>query len=260
MGAQTRLVGLEQGGCSRLLFPRLSHRQGITPLEAVMVNISGGIAAGDHLRGRIVLGEGSDLLMTSQAHERVYKARPQDPSSVMEIECHLAAQSRLEWLPHGTIFFNGARLKRKMTVDMAVDGRFLYYESRIFGRRHSDEIMRDLALRDHLSIRRAGTLIFRDSIILESSDCASFLARRGVSHGQGVMATFVLVAPESEAILPALREIEEELPECLLASSAWNGMVVTRVLAERSWDLERLAKRLLPLLREGRSLPSSWSH
>lgn len=249
---------LEQGGCSRLLFPRLPQRGESASLEAVMVNVSGGVAAGDHLEGRVTLGAQSDLLLTSQAHERIYRARPEDLPGSIAIHCNLAEKARLEWLPHGTIFFNGARLERKMTVEMASDARFLYYESRIFGRRQSDEVMQSLTLRDHLFIRRDGVLILRDSVILEEARCDAFLARAAVTGGKAVTATLVLVAPQAEDFLPILRESEQEHTGCFLASSAWNGMMILRVLAERSWDLECLMMKLLPVLREGRRLPSSW--
>lgn len=257
---RTILSRLEQGGCSRLLFPRLYQGQGSSRLEAVTVNISGGIAAGDQLQGSVKLGEKAELLLTSQAHERVYKARFEDGPGCMVIQCHLAEESYLEWLPHGTIFFNGARFKRHMTVDMAPGARFLYYESRIFGRYHADEVMKNLILKDHLTIRRGGELVLRDSVILEDRNYEKFFAHSAITGGRFVTATLVLASPQAENRLPAIRALESDQPYGLLASSVWNDMLVVRILAEKSWDLERLMARLLPLVRDNCPAPSSWRH
>ncbi|WP_157132896.1 urease accessory protein UreD [Komagataeibacter oboediens] len=42
--------------------------------------------------------------MTSQAAERIYRAHPDDAPAEIAVSCHVAANARLEWLPHGTIF------------------------------------------------------------------------------------------------------------------------------------------------------------
>ncbi|WP_230975862.1 urease accessory protein UreD [Acetobacter garciniae] len=248
------MADLVQGGCCRLLFPRVAG-QG---LEAATVNISGGIAAGDHIEGRLACGEGTDLVVTSQAAERIYRARAGDTAAQMAVSCHVGAQARLEWLPHGTIFFDGSRLHRHMQVDMAASSTFLFVESRIFGRRGSGEHLSDLAVRDRLSIRRDGRLLLEDMLRLESADVASLLAQPAIAGGQGAVATLVLVSPQAMDLLPALRARLTE-PECVgFAASAWNGMLVVRGMAQGGWPLEVALRHILPVLRNGRPLPSTW--
>ncbi|MBA5725326.1 hypothetical protein CPA57_03420 [Bombella sp. TMW2.1880] len=84
------------------------------------------------------------------------RVRSEDPPAVIRTIYHLAPHSRLEWLPHGTIFFNGARLERFMAVEMADTASFLFYESRILGRCSSGEQLQRLHVRDRLSIQRDG--------------------------------------------------------------------------------------------------------
>ncbi|WP_278535219.1 urease accessory protein UreD [Komagataeibacter oboediens] len=99
-GSLTRMAHLEQAGRCRLLFSRIAG-QG---MEAAIVNMSGSVAAGERIEGHLACGEGTDLLVTSQAAERIYRARPDDAPAEIAVSCHVAANARLEWLPHGTIF------------------------------------------------------------------------------------------------------------------------------------------------------------
>ncbi|WP_241502981.1 urease accessory protein UreD [Komagataeibacter melaceti] len=253
-GARTRMVDLVQAGCCRLLFPRVAG-QG---LEAATVNISGGIVAGDRIEGRLACGEGTDLLVTSQAAERIYRARADDVPAEMAVSCGIGANARLEWLPHGTIFFNGSRLNRHMMVNMTGSSTFLFLESRIFGRKGSGEHLSRLGVRDRLSIRRDGEVLLEDMLRLESADVSALLAQPAIAGGQGAVATLVLVSPQAMDLLPALRT-RLAAPECAgFAASAWNGMLVVRGLAPDGWPLEVALRHILPVLRGGRPMPSTW--
>ncbi|WP_368040901.1 urease accessory protein UreD [Acetobacter estunensis] len=253
-GSRTRMADLEQRGCCRLLFPRITG----AGMEAATVNISGGMAAGDRIEGRLICGEGTDLLVTSQAAERIYRARPDDGSSEVEVACRIAPDARLEWLPHGTIFFDGSQLHRHMTVEMAPSSSFLFLESRIFGRTGSGEHLTRLSVRDRLSVRRDGRLILEDTLKLESDDVTALLKQAAVAGGNVAVATVVLIAPDAMTLLDAVRARLRE-PECAgFAASAWNGMLVLRGLAAGGWALDVALRHILPLLREGRAPPSTW--
>ncbi|MEZ7137001.1 urease accessory protein UreD [Komagataeibacter sp. SM21] len=253
-GTRTRMADLVQEGCCRLLFPRIAG----PGMETATVNISGGIAAGDRIEGRLACGEGTDLLMTSQAAERIYRARPDDAPAEIAVSCRIDTNARLEWLPHGTIFFDGSRLHRRMTVDMAGSATFMFLESRIFGRRGSGENLSRLDVRDRLSIRRDGRLLVEDMLRLESPDVSTLLVQPAVADGQGGVTTLVLVSPQAMDLLPDVR-MRLATPECAgFAASAWNGMLVVRGLAQSGWMLEVAVRHILPILRNGRPMPGTW--
>ena len=250
----TRLAELVQGGCCRLLFPRVPH----AGLEAVLVNISGGIAAGDRIRGDLTCAEGTDLLVTSQAAERIYRARADDPPATMDVACHIAAGARLEWLPHETIFFDQSHLVRHMSVTMEETSSFLYLESRVFGRSGSNEVLTRLGLRDRLSVSRAGHLVFEDMLRLESTDVSTLLAHPAVAGGHGAVTTMVLVAREAQALLQPVRDLLAERGIAGFAASAWHGMLVVRGIAADTWSLKMAIHGLLPVLRGTRPMPATW--
>ncbi|MFT8367688.1 MAG: urease accessory protein UreD [Acetobacter papayae] len=251
---RTRCADLAQGGCCRLLFPRVAR----TGLEAVTVNISGGIVAGDRIDGHIYCRAGTELVVTSQAAERIYRARPGEQAACINVSCTIEPDATLEWLPHGTIFFDHSHLERRMSVEMAGSSRFLYLENRIFGRSASGEVLKQLNLRDTLSIRREGRPLLEDRLAIEGDDMATFFGRAAVAAGQMAVATLVLVAPEAEAQLAEIRALCCQYDAVDLAASAWNGMLVVRGLATSSWRLEQACHSLVAHLRAEKAAPVTW--
>ncbi|MCH4090041.1 urease accessory protein UreD [Acetobacter sp.] len=250
----TRISGLRQQGCCRILMPR--RPQG-TP-EAVLVNVSGGIAAGDRISGDIVCRTGSCLTVTTQAAERIYKAREQDAPARIEARCTVESGARLDWLPLETIFFDRSATSRLLEIDMAGDAIVLGCETRVFGRSGSDETVEHIRLRDRLRIKRDDELLWVESLIAEGP-LARLLEQKAIAAGRTVMLTLWLVAPDAEAWLALVREAlgtQENGVEA--AASAWNGMLVVRALGVSNLAISRLSRRLLSILREGRGDPVTW--
>lgn len=253
-GDVTRVAGLKQQGCCRILMPR---RPMGTP-EAVLVNVSGGIAAGDQTTGEIVCRTGSCLTVTTQAAERIYKAREQDAPARIEARCRVEAGARLDWLPLETIFFDRSATSRLLEVEMAGDATFLGCETRVFGRSGSDETVEHIRLRDRLRVKRGDELLWVESLIAEGP-LAKLLEQKAVASGRTVMLTLWLVAPNVEAWLLPIREaLGTQEKDVEAAASAWNGMLVVRALGASSLAISRLSRRLLSILREGRGDPVTW--
>jgi urease accessory protein len=63
----------------------------------------------------------------------------------------------------------------------------------------------------------------------------------------------IYVAPDAEARLDTVREAA---PDC--AASAWNGMLIARILAPDSAIARRTVIAALSVLRDGRPLPRAW--
>lgn len=256
---RTCLAELEQGGCCRLLFPK----RAIAALEAVTVNISGGLAAGDRIEGWLECGPDTDCLVTSQAAERVYRARADDPPAMVALNCTVGKRARLEWLPHGTIFFDGCRLRRRMTVEMDASSSFLFLEYRLLGRIGSGEALHRLDVHDRLSVRRNGRPVLEDRMRLESGDVSALLARGAVTGGRAAIATLVLIAADAEARVAQVRHrlgagVEGAGIGGDFACSAWNGVLVVRGIARQGRELEARVRHLLPALRDHRPMPATW--
>ena len=249
-GAASHVAGLRQQGCLKLLFPRVEAN---AALQAVSLNCSGGIAAGDRLRSVVGCAAGTHLLLTSQAAERCYRARSADEAATIDAQFRLDAGARLEWLPQETILFDGARLRRRLAVAMAPDASLLCLESRVFGRTLFHEHVRALDLSDRVEIRRDGRLVLVDALELHG-DAESVLSRAAVGAGALASASIVLVDARAEAMLEPVRAALTGDA----GASAWDGLLrVVMVSGDAARHRAQIAS-VLSVLRLGAPLPSVW--
>jgi urease accessory protein len=250
-GAASVLADLRQDGCLKARFPRP-----VDWLEAVALNSSGGVAGGDRLEWSYAVEPGASATFTSQAAERFYRALPDDPPAHLRAHLHIAAAAAAEWLPQESILFDRAALDRVLDVEMAENGWFLGIESLVFGRAASGERVGTARLADTIRVRRAGRLVLHDAVRL-AGDVASALTHPATARGGAAVATLVHVAPDAEARLDAFRAAVAEAP-AETGASAWNGMLVGRIVARDGASLRATMVAALASLRGGRALPRVW--
>ena len=249
-GEASVLDGLRQEGCLKARFSR--------PLTAgwfdiTTLNTSGGVAGGDILTAAFVLGEGTRAVIASQAAERFYRALPDSAPSTVRTDIRVGAGAAAEWLPQETILFDRCAVDRHLTIAVAPGASFLGVETLVFGRAAMGERVVTARLRDRLSVRRGEELLLHDAIRLEG-EVDSLLEQPALGGGARAVATLVYVASDAESRLEALREAA---PAC--GASAWNGMLVARVLAADGAAARATVLAALAVLRGGRALPRVWA-
>ena len=250
-GEETVLAGLRQEGCLKARFPR-GGAAGWR--ELVVLNSSGGIAGGERLTLDFRLQPGARACIAAPAAERVYRALLASAPALVASRIALDPGAAAEWLPQETILFDGAALDRRLVVEMSADSWFLGVESLVFGRAAMGESVRQGTLRDLIQVHRGGRLLLHDAVRL-AGDIARLLARPAVAGGARAVATIVHVAPDAEARLPAVRAALEGTDA---GASAWDGMLLARLLATNSAALRRMVTAALAGLRGARSLPRVW--
>lgn len=247
-GIVTRLADLHERGGFRAKLPR-TH--GLT--EAVLINTGGGLLGGDAVDFAVSVACGAAAQVTTQSAERVYRSLGSDCR--VGISLTAGAAARLHWLPQETILFDGARLARTIEADVAADATLLMVEATVFGRAAMDETVRSGALHDRWAIRRAGRLVYSDRIKFDG-DMAEQLQRVAVGATAVAMATVVYVADDAGDRLDGARAAIEA-PAGRAAVSAWNGMLVGRLLAASADALKADTARLVAYL-SGHALPRVW--
>lgn len=246
---------LHQSGALKLLFPT-----GRPDLEAVTVNTAGGITGGDDFALTAKAGAQSQLTLTTQAAERVYRAQPHQTGQ-MTTRLSVEPQARLRWVPQETILFQHSAFRRSLHVELADDAELLLVEPLVFGRVAMGEHLSALRFHDQIQIRRAGRVVFRDAIRLDG-DAMAQLKRPGIagvlSGPCTAMVTLVLASPGAEAALAWLRT---QLPA---GKEAYGGasllapdLLHMRLLARDSFVLRQSLLPILDKLTEG-SLPRCW--
>lgn len=251
---------IEEEGFARVRFPR-SGRRGRS-LEAVMINTGGGLAGGDRAQTCLHAGRDAQLVVTTQAAEKIYRS----DGAVSRIEVELTAEpgATLDWMPQATIVFDGARIDRSIAADIAPDARLLLVEPVVLGRTAHGERLSHGQFHDSWRIRRGGRLVYADGMQLDG-DIAATLDRRATAGGWAAFATLLLVSPDAEGRLEAVRgvlglssEPPDALPEGLDAgASAWDGMLSVRLLARDGAPLDSAIRRVLAALGVG-EIPRIW--
>jgi urease accessory protein len=244
----TRRGTLHESGSLRVRFPS-PEGEG---LSAMLVNTAGGIAGGDRFDIAISMGEGAGLTLTTAAAEKIYRAPAE--AAELNVALNVAAGAHLAWLPQETILFDGAKILRKIDIDLAEGASLLLCEIVVFGRKAMGETMRQGSFVDRWRVRRDGRLVFAETVRLEG-DIGAKLAQPAIANGAAAIAT-ALFFPGDEALLERIRELADGFGG-EVGLSSWNGFAMARFCAQ---DAVRLRADMMAVLgRASRApLPRLW--
>jgi len=233
-GGVTRLRDLYQSDPVRVLFP-IPARGDIA--AAAFVTTSGGLVGGDVLEFSAQADEGAAVQCYPQAAEKIYRSTG--------AECHIdvslraAAGAWLEWLPQETILFDGARLIRRTSAEVAAGGRLLAGEMTVLGRGAMGETLSQGLLRDDWSIRRDGRLAWADTFHLDGA-IADTIAHPAGLAGATALATVVYVADDAGEYLDAARGLLDAAPAAVrVGATVVNDILAIRFMAADPHPLRR---------------------
>ena len=223
--------------------------------ETIVVNTAGGIVAGDALSVALDLGTYADATVTSVAAEKVYRSL--GPAAHIATRLALAPGASLAWIPQETILFDGARLERRVDIDIAADARLVVAEILVLGRLARGETAISGALRDDWRVRRDGRLVFAEATRLDGA-IGALLDRPAIGGGARATALMLVAAPDTDALVEHLRDAFAAHPQVEAGVSARHGIVVARALARSP---ERLRAAMIAALAAAgvAPLPRVWS-
>ncbi|MDB5649132.1 MAG: hypothetical protein JWL62_652 [Hyphomicrobiales bacterium] len=232
----------------RLRFPRVARG-----CEGVIVNTGGGIAGGDMAALDFTSGVDAQVTLTTQAAEKIYRA--QNVPARISLSLTAEAGAQLEWLPQETILFDGARLQRTLDLAAPASARVTLLESTVFGRLAMGEASISGVLTDRWRLRRDGKLVFAEDLRLDGA-IGACLDRPACGAGARATALLVHMAEDAEGLLEPVRECLASAT-CGAGASAWNGVLVVRLLSPSPVALRAAIVPLLEILR-GRPAPRVW--
>ena len=204
--------------------------------EAVLANLAGGIAGGDRCEVGVAAGPGAEALVSGQAAEKVYRAI--DAPAEWTARLTLGPGAALEWLPQETILFDGARLRRRIEVDMAGDARLLAVETLVFGRAAHGERMVYGSLADRWRIDRGGRPVWRDALRIAGPAFEAAAASAAGLRGARVSATLIYAAPDAPDRLEDLRRLLAGM-SAFAGAGAVRGLAAARFLAREGGAFKR---------------------
>jgi urease accessory protein len=259
-GEATRLAHLYERDPLRVLFP--APEAGESPLAAI-VTTSGGLVAGDRIEIAVQVGAGASAHVTASAAEKIYRST--GATTVIRQSLSVAGRGALEFLPPETILFDGARLDRATSVELAPRAAFLGGDIVIFGRRARGERFTRGFLREVWEIRRQGRLVWGDALHLDG-DIAAITDDPACFAGAAGFATLLLAPAEQrpEPLVESARAVQADAPAAVSAGvTAVAGLVIARWLAADTLLLRRAYAELACYLRQAamglpRRLPRIW--
>ena len=249
---RSRLARLYQDGAAKIRLPDT----GSDPLEAVLINMAGGLTGGDRLGWEVYVGDRARCVITTQACEKVYRALA--GHAKVDVSLKVGEGGFLGWLPQETIVYDRSAFSRSLDADLAASGEALIVEATIFGRSAMGERAAHGTFRDRWRIRREGRLVHAEDFFV-GPDIESTLARPASAGGRIAVATLLLISDRSEVLVePARRIIGDDG-----GASTWNvagtGKLLARLYAEDGYKLRKRLVPLVELLNGQAGLPRLWS-
>jgi urease accessory protein len=257
----TRLAHLHQAAPLRALFPETCRMD--LPVVALTATC-GGFTGGDHMRTAIGMGVGAKAMAIAQAAEKLYRSTGDETR--IEIALVVEAGGWLEWLPQETILFNGARMRRQTSIELADDAAVLAGEILVFGRSAHGESMTRGLVHDAWSVKRNGMLVWADRFHAADALLIEALEHPAALKGMRAAAMLIHVGPGAEQRLPLLRDLMLLAPsEVRCAATVVNDVLVARWLAADALTLRPSFAAAWMALRNAAQglaprLPSFWLH
>ncbi|HVW67737.1 MAG TPA: urease accessory protein UreD [Steroidobacteraceae bacterium] len=248
----TRLADLYQRAPCRVLFPTPEADE---PPHCVLLTTSGGLTGGDRTRVKVDVGANAVATVTTQAAEKIYRALPDTGDAIVEVDLRVGDGAWAEWLAQETIVFEGSRLRRGLTAEVAPGGRLLAVESVVFGRTAMGERFDTGLLHDAWRIRRGGRLVWVDALHLEGD--VGKLRVQPFSFGNNVACATVLYASAdaTQQIGEARRLLGQSGLPC--GATLLDGIMVARIMTDDATELRATVMRLVAGIRQAAaSLPA----
>ncbi len=246
------LASLYQQGCLKARFPR--PEEAGWP-EALLLNLSGGIAGGDHLETEITLATAAHAIVATPAAERFYRALTLTEPARVATAITLAPGAHLEWLPQESILFDACALTRHTEIALAGDAVFLGAEMLVFGRAAMGERLTCAHVDDKIRLSRNGRLQLHEATRFSGEIAARLGAAAAAGTAAGT-ALLIYAGAQAGAYLAALRDALTEVEAG--ASLVLPDLLIARILAPSAWALRGAVQAGLQVLRGGRRMPRVW--
>jgi len=241
-GAKTMLAARSHVGPLRV--QKALYPEGPAVCQAIIVHPPGGIVGGDTLAVDIEAGAGAHAQLTTPGASKWYRSAAACAKAVTTLRAGPGAL--LEWLPHESILFDGARASIGLQVELAPDARFFGWEVVCLGRTASNERFTHGSLRQSLDLSRGAALVFCERAAIDGGD--RMLQSGAILKGAPVFGTLVAVgATIPDDLLAACRAVVctegdgavTRLPDALVARYRGESASAARTYFANLWRLLR---------------------
>lgn len=252
-----RIVDLMQRSPVRIMFPTIEGR---SCSEAVLINSGGGVTGGDKIDYHIVAMNGSNIAVTTQAAEKLYKAI--SLPAVISTRLEILEGAQLAWLPQETIVFDRSQFRRKTELDIAPSAEVLVAELLVLGRAAHGEKLAEVSIHDEWRVRKNGRLIWADAFRL-TTPIAGHMNRRSLLGDCAALCTLLYSGTLVEVMQSLIRKAAPS-DGSWVGSTIVNGLLVIRIAARDAASLRQAVVVVLELFSATKGqgcfqVPKMWS-
>ena len=178
------------------------HPEGPEVSQCIVVHPPGGIAGGDAIELDVTVGAGAHAQLTTPGATKWYRAAGRRASQSVTIR--VADGAVLEWLPQGTIVFDGADAASTLRVELAPAATYVGWDVVCLGRTASAERFTHGQWRQRIEIVRGDALLWSERAVLRGG--SPLLSSIAGLNDAPVFGTFAAMAPTfPEGLLTACR-------------------------------------------------------
>jgi len=141
----------------------------------MLLNPTGGLVGGDHLRTEVTVRDGAHCCLTTPSPTKVY--RTSGPAAVQEFSACLGQGAVLEYLPDHLILSPGAALRQSVSVDLAPESLLLLVDAFSVGRVARGERWEFREMVNSVTVQYKGEPLLMDRIRLSPRERSRDLLR-----------------------------------------------------------------------------------
>jgi urease accessory protein len=207
------------------------YPEGPDVCQCVIVHPPAGIVAGDRIGLDVSLGRDAMVQLTTPGDSKWYRST--GAPAVLDFIARVGEAAVLEWLPQGTIIYDGARASSTTRIELAEGATFMGSDVVSLGRRAAGERFRCGEWRQRIDIVRRDAFVWSERAVLRGG--SRLLASPAGLNDASVFGTFVAVSSRiDDALLQTLRNIANT--EHDVAVTSLPGIVIARYLGDSLED------------------------
>ena len=237
---RTRLVPIKRYGpltVQRPFYPELEC------CHVYLLHPPGGVVGGDRLDLQIGCQHDTRSLFTSPGAAKFYRSAADTAFVTQQFD--VAAGAHLEFLPQENIYFPGAKVNTRTSINLATDARVMLWEKHCFGRPSNNEFFDIGQVHSQIELHCDEQLLYTETQRIDANE----LRRTSGLRNYPVMGSFVLYGIElEEAALRKLQSIKPVDGYCGL-SQPQPQLLIARFIGNNTADIDNYFIGLWELLR-----------
>lgn len=209
----------------------------------------GGVAGCDELEYDITLNDNSYVLLTSPGYTKFYTTELNEVST-SNIKFNVANGAFLEYLPLGSIFFQGTNTKNYISFNLENNGNFFYKDVLVFGNPVINDVFSG-TVTNSLKVLKNNKLVYQDVSFINGNTTIQNFSGLGNYRYLGIM----LCSGLSNITVQKIKDLVHQWSTVLsnqikVGITSVDELTSGKILAHNNIDIEELLLKIWEISRK----------